>query len=283
MSNETEIISKNRSGQHSSMAISLTFFILAVVLFILGTWILPIESIIGVSVISALLFFFGMRFAGFFEDKVYFYNDKDAINLCAKVFNFAKEEICSVTGEGNSLFYENPKIKSAISRKSDKHVHIRILFGPYLDIKSINLFELARKKKITMRRMSKREMYHYKIIDEEYVDIADIHDPLVLERSGYVEHSASEALKYKERFEKLWEKAEEFDIIKELKKEIKELKKEDVEEESKGQNKERNFGFIKGVPGENGKIIPTPASIDEIKELKKQILEYCGGEGHDNA
>ncbi len=277
MYKETKIMLTNKWDKYISIVISLIFFILAVVLFLVGTWTLPLESITGVSVISAFLFFFGMYFAGFFNDTAYFYNDKYAIKLCAKVFNFANDEICAVTGEGNSTFYENPAIKSSLLRGADRHVDTRILFGPYFDIKSITLLKLARDKKITIRRVLRRKDIHCKIVDNEYVDIADMHNPMEVERSGRVERSVTEASKHKEMFEKWWEEAEEFDIFTELQNYEKELEKlippkNDVDEEHKGQNKERKFGFIKGEKEDYGKIRPVPVNIKDLKILRNNIF-----------
>jgi len=180
------------------------------------------------------------------------------------------------TGEGNYRFYENPKIKSALVSGVHKQVETRILFGPYFDIDSTTLLTLARDKQIMMRRVSKRKDIHCKIVDNEYVNIADIHNPMEIERSGCVERSVSGASKYKEMFEKWWQEAEDFDIVKELQKDEEELKrlilsKEDVDEERKGRNKEREFGFIKGVKEDDETVRPIPVDIEDIKRLKRDL------------
>ncbi len=218
------------------------------------------------SFTCAVFFMIAMYFAEFFEDRRRYKGFKVALHECRKIFSMAKTNIYIVSGEGNSEFFEG--IKKTLEMNANKGIDIRLVFGPNLDICSTTVLELAKDKKIKLKRLNKRvNGEHFKIMDDEYLYIADPHFQLEQEKSGYVQHSMIKTSKYNGKFRKLWEKAEDFNIV-EIVKTAKPIEVEVTDEGKWG----LNAGFIK--KDADGK--PIFANDKDIEKLREKLKIYGG-------
>lgn len=214
---------------------------------------------------------------GYFSDRMNWRTSEKGKENCKKILSFCEEEACFLAGEGNSDFMEDQDIKQMLDKLISKSIRIRFLFGPHYDVRSVTFLKWAKEGKVEMRWLRERAREHFKVIDKTYLQVADEHDPLDRERTGYTVYSPRKGGRKWKEFEKRWQRAEVFDVVERIKtaeegcnKFIEEARKSDefkrrgiIEKEGKWAI---SAGFIKGT-GRN--LIP--ATKEEIVDLKRAV------------
>ena len=185
-----------------------------------------------------------------------------------ELFEHAKEEILIRAGELNSEFYNNitPILDAALER--NENLHVKIIFGPKMDVKNEKFVKLIAKSKnkdrIELRWDGYRDPPHYVLSNSKYIRLEKEHlalSPIEYRKGGVIGRSGFSGLakKYKKHFDKLYGEREPFDIIEELMK-AKPLKEEEVD-------KDGVFGFI--TYRETAKGYSAPATQNQIDKLKE--------------
>ncbi|NCN64546.1 MAG: hypothetical protein GW779_04635 [Candidatus Altiarchaeum hamiconexum] len=201
--------------------------------------------------LCAVIFIMVLEFS-LFRDRKKFESLEEDVEICNKyILSNDKKDICILSGEAYSGFYE--EMKENIENIIENNGKIRFLCGPEFDINSITLLELAKEKKIEIRLLKKREERHFKVADDKYFCISDPHGSGSDKRSGWIEHSPFRAIKYKTKFENLWKKANVFDV-------------ENVLKDEKSFQKESLGKFVKFEKGEK-----KYANEEDIKNLKIKL------------
>jgi hypothetical protein len=123
---------------------------------------------------------------------------KEFVNLIHRT----RSELLIIGGELNSVVYANHDIIEALYDAIDRGVEIVIGCGPDLDINDIDLMKMAKNRKISLYKLSKRELNHFRVADHKHVFLETSHTRLQMEdrRCVYVYNSRTLGPQYRSIF-----------------------------------------------------------------------------------
>lgn len=176
---------------------------------------LLIFSSIGVGV--GFVIWYAVRIQSPIHGLAAFSTDKQGLQNAVPVIALARHLVCVKGGELNSKFWSNDEVLIAAEQATNAGAVFRIIFGPKLDAgnKLFYRFILKYRDKFDFRRLPERTMPHFMTIDDKFISWETMHEALQARR-GAIGRDERNAVRFRNRFEREWNQAECFDLVRRL-------------------------------------------------------------------